>query len=289
MTTLFSHLRKLTKFTKNIKMKKLLLALSVLTILLCSCKNEDIVSNPDYRNTQATQDHLFAEQVFNDIGRVIEEAFLSSGVNKSCASYQLINIDPNNTDTLVINFGVTNCLHDGKLRRGKLITTYTGKYRDSLSVMETTFDNYYVNNNLVQGERIATNQGRNIISKNMWFTIQINNAKISTNNGTINWNSTRIREWVSGDATYYDISDDKYKITGSANGIGVNNNSFNVEITDTLNIDLGCLPFCVIKSGEIEVIPNGYSNRIINYGDSLCDCNFNVTINEITYPIVVGN
>ena len=62
-----------------------------------------------------------------------------------------------------------------------------------------------------------------------------------------------------------------------------------MNITEALNVDLSCLPSCVITSGTAKVSPNGYVDRIINYGDSICDCNFDVTINGITYPIVVGN
>ena len=168
-----------------------------------------------------------------------------------------------------------------------MVITYTGKYRDSLAVITTTFDNYYVNNNLVQGERIVTNQGRNM-DGNMWFTIAVNNASIVTNNGIINWSSNRTKEWVSGITTYGNITDDRYKIIGSANGIGLNDNRFSMEITDTLNIDLGCLPSCVIKSGTAKISPNGYADRIINYGDSLCDCDFDITINGTNYPIVLN-
>jgi len=268
-------------------MKKTFLALCALAVLLYACKDGDVITNADLVSTQATQDHLIAEQTFSDIGRIIEEGFLEIGVNKSCASYNLINYNTLDTDTLIINFGETNCLHNGKLRKGKVVTTYTGRYHDPLSVMTTTFDNYYVNNNLIQGERVVTNQGRNM-DNNMWFTIAVNDASIVTNNGTINWSSNRTREWVSGIATYGNITDDKYKVTGSANGLGVNNNSFSMEITDTLNIDLGCLPSCVIKSGTAKISPNGYADRIINYGYSLCDCNFDITINGTNYPIVVN-
>jgi len=280
-------LRKLTKFAKNIKMKQTLLTLGILTILLYACKDEDVINSPDHVSTQATQDHLFAEQTFNDVGRIVEEGFFFNGINKSYPSYQLMNADTANADTLIINFGTTNWLHNAKLRKGKIIITYTGKYRDSLTVMTTTFDNYYVNNHLVRGERIVANQGRNS-SGNMRFTIEVNNASINTPNGTINWNSNQTREWVSGSATYNEIEDDQYKITGSANGTGVNNNSFTMEITDALNVNLGCLPSCVITSGKAKITPNGYTDRIINYGDSLCDCNFDVTINGNTYPIVVN-
>ena len=268
-------------------MKKIFLALCCIAALLYACKNEDVINNPDLTSTQATQDHLFAEQTYSDIGRIVKEGFLESGINKSCASYDLINNNTLDIDTLIIDFGTINCLQNGKLRKGKIVITYSGRYHDSLAIITTTFDNYYVNNNLVQGERVITNQGRNM-DGNMWFTIAVNNASIVTNNGIINWSSIIKREWVSGITTYGDISDDRYKITGSANGIGVNNNSFSMEITDTLNIDLGCLPACVIKSGTAKISPNGYADRIINYGDSLCDCNFDVTINGTNYPIVVN-
>ena len=121
-------------------MKKILLAFSVITVLLYSCKDENVINSADPTSTQATQDHLFAEQTFNDVGRIVEEGFLSSGINKSCASYQLMNVDTTNADTLIINFGTTNCLHNAKLRKGKLIITSTGKYRDSLAVMTTAFN-----------------------------------------------------------------------------------------------------------------------------------------------------
>ena len=269
-------------------MKKTFLALCSIAVLLYACKDEDVISNNDLTSTQATQDHLFAEQTFSDIGRIVEEGFLASGVNKSYPKYRIKNQDTSNPDTLIINYGPNNHPYlNSILRRGEIIATYTGKYRDSLAEITTTFDNYYVNNNLIQGERVVTNQGRN--SKgNMWFTIAVNNGSIVTNNGIINWSSSRTREWVRGIATYGNITDDKYKVTGSANGIGVNNNSFSIEITDTLNIDLGCLPSCVVKSGTAKISPNGYGDRIINYGGIFCDCNFDITINGTNYPIVVN-
>ena len=270
-------------------MKKTFLTLSILTVLLYACKEEDVINTPELTSTQACQDHLTAESIFNDVGRIVEEGFTDNGQNKSCPNYNLMNANSSDIDTLTINFGDGECPPIyGKIRTGKIIITYTGKYRDSLSVITTTFDNYYVNYNLVQGERIATNKGRNS-NGNMWFTIDINNASITTSNGTINWESNKVREWANGENTYFDISDDRYKITGTASGNGVNGNTFTMTISDTLNIDLGCLPYCVIKSGTAEISPNGYSDRIINYGDSLCDCNVNVIINRNTYPIVIGN
>ena len=130
-------------------MKKTFLALCSIAVLLYACKDEDVINNPDLESTQATQDHLFAEQTFSDVGRIVKEGFLASGVNKSYPKYTLKNQDNSNPDTLIINYGPNNRPYlNSILRRGKIIVTYTEKYHDSLAVITTTFDNYYVNNNL---------------------------------------------------------------------------------------------------------------------------------------------
>ena len=268
-------------------MKKTILALSILSIILYACKDEDVINQNDLTSTQCTQDHLTSEKIFNDVGRMVEAGFDANPDHKLGPTYTIMNSDTSNSDTLIINFGTLIVSNNTTKRSGKIISIYTGRYRDSLSVITTTFDDYHVNGNLVQGERIVTNQGKNN-KGNMWFTIEVNNASINTtSNGTINWESTIVKEWISGQNTYFNISDDRYMITGNASGNSLNGNNFTMQITDSLEVDLGCLPTCVIKSGEAKVSPDGYPNRIINYGDSICDCNFDVTINGISYPIVI--
>ena len=266
-------------------MKKTILAISILSIILYACKDEDVKNQNELTSTQCTQDHLTCEKIFNDVGRIVEAGFDANPYHKSGPTYTIMNSDTSNSDTLIVNFDASNADDNTNIRSGKIISVYTARYRDSLSVITTTFDDYHVNYILVQGERIVTNQGRNN-KGNMWFTIKVNNASID--NGIINWESSRVREWGSGQNTYFDTSDDRYMITGNASGNSANGNSFTVEITDSLEVDLGCLPTCVIKSGKAKISPNGYSDRIINYGDSICDCNFDVSISGTTYPILVN-
>ena len=61
-----------------------------------------------------------------------------------------------------------------------------------------------------------------------------------------------------------------------------------MNITEDLYVDLSCLSknTCMITSGQTELIPEGYSTRIINYGDSTCDCNYSVILNGNEYFIV---
>jgi len=276
-------------------MKKTLIALSILTALLYACKDEDIINTPEQTSTQASQDHLFAENIFNDINRVVEDGFNDNGLSKSsCANYKSMASDSSDADTLIIDFGEVDCLDEyGKLRRGKIVVIYTAPYQDSLSVITTTFDHYYVNeSNWVQGNRTITNLGRNV-DGDMVFDIAVD-ANITTEIGRIDWVSHRTRFWTDGRNTTQNLFDDIYKVVGTASGNGLNNKDFTVEITDSLEVNLGCLKptvtynkRCAIVSGKVEITPDGYSTREIDYGMGGCNCDFSVTINGEIYYVVV--
>ena len=276
-------------------MKKTILILSILTILLYACKDEDVINTPEQTSTQASQDHLFVENIFNDINRVVEDGFNDNGLSKSsCANYKSIASDSSDADTLIIDFGEVDCLDKyGKLRRGKIIIIYTAPYQDSLSQISTTFDHYYVNStNWVQGSRTVTNLGRNV-NGDMVFEIVVN-ANITTEIGRIDWISNRTRFWTDGINTTQYPFDDIYTVVGSASGNGLNNRDFTVNITDSLEVNLGCLlptitynKRCVIVSGKVKVTPEGYTEREIDYGMGGCNCDFSVTIDGETYLIVV--
>ena len=94
-----------------------------------------------------------------------------------------------------------------------------------------------------------------------------------------------VKKW-----SFYDI----YKVFGTASGNGLNNRDFTVEIKDTLEVNLGCLKptvtynkRCAIVSGKVEITPDGYSAREINYGMGGCNCDFSVTIDGKSYFVVV--
>ena len=276
-------------------MKNTILTLSILTILLYACKDENIINTPEQTSTQASQDHLFAENTFNDINRVVEDGFNDNGLSKSsCANYKSMASDSSDADTLIIDFGEVDCLDEyGKLRRGKIIVIYTAPYQDSLAQISTTFDHYYVNStNWVQGSRTVTNLGRNV-DGDMVFDIAVD-ANITTEIGRIDWISNRTRFWTDGRNTTQYPFDDIYKVMGSASGNGLNNRDFTVNITDSLEVNLGCLlptitynKRCAIVSGKVKVTPDGYAARTIDYGMGGCNCDFSVTINGKTYLVVV--
>jgi hypothetical protein len=45
---------------------------------------------------------------------------------------------------------------------------------------------------------------------------------------------------------------------------------------------------CIVTGGASKLIPDGYEERIINYGDNTCDCDVNAIIGEDVHPIIIN-
>ena len=98
-------------------MKKIIVYLSSISLsifIISSCQEDSIIET----GTVNSQDYLFAENLFNDVGRIVEDAFIDNGTSKSCLNYTLINADSSDLDTIIIDFGdgdPIDCLKYGKL------------------------------------------------------------------------------------------------------------------------------------------------------------------------------
>ena len=54
-------------------------------------------------------------------------------------------------------------------------------------------------------------------------------------------------------------------------------------------IEYNCLYGCLVTSGEVKLTPDGYEDRIIDYGNEGCDCNVVIITNSETYPKIILN
>jgi len=275
-------------------MKKLNLIIALFVItgivsLTSSCKKDD---NQVIDDTSAAADDAFAEGIYTDATSIADEAYDSgAGGLKSGdeASQFLSNCATVTLDTtvmpreLTIDFGDTNCLcRDGRFRRGKIIVTFTGRYRMPGTVITYGFDDYYVNDNHVDGTKVITNMGLNE-DNNMYYSIEILGViNLANDGGTISWNSSREREWVEGIFTVFNRWDDVYHITGSASGIRPNGNTWEREIINPLRVQVSCR---WIVSGTVEIQPEGLPLRILDYGTGECDNIATVLVNGVTYTI----
>ncbi|MBN8703611.1 MAG: hypothetical protein J0M08_11130 [Bacteroidetes bacterium] len=280
--------------TRNL-FKVALSTLVVGSLFLTSCRKEKDEDN----DTSDASDNALAEQTFNDMHNMANEAASSNTMSSykndptnfsllsGCVTITRDTAVSSNTDTITIDFGSSNCLClDGRNRRGQIIITYTGKYRDSATVITITPNSYFVNDNQVIGTKVITNKGRNAAG-NLNYDIVVNGSIIlssANGGGTITWQSNRNREWTAGSSTYTWI-DDQYSITGSASGTKANGNSFTSQITSPLirNMAPGCKKHFV--QGTIDITPANKLTRTIDFGSGACDNDATVTINNNTYNI----
>ncbi|MBK8145321.1 MAG: hypothetical protein IPK62_10190 [Bacteroidetes bacterium] len=265
-------------------------ALLANVFFMVSCNRIKTKDNNNDNDTEMSKDNSMAEFSYNDAMNIADEASnVNSGDNlgnyKTASNCATVTKDTTtNPRTITVDFGASNCLcNDGRYRRGKVLVTYTGKYRDAGSVHTIGFDNYFVNDNQILGSKTVTNMGLNA-SNQSYFNIVVNGKIIKANTtDSIMWSSNRTRTWIQGEATQT-WTDDIYEITG--NGSGQNKNgSFTMSIIQPLVRDLSCKWF---KSGKVELQPAGKLLRTIDYGNGNCDNTATVLINGNTYSIVLN-
>lgn len=265
----------------------------LLTFTFMACKKDSATDNGD-NNLESAENNSMAESHYNDVTTLVDVAAYN-GANMSFRTTQeqsplsgcvSVTVDTVSVPrAITIDFGTSNCLCiDGRDRRGKILATYSGKYKDSGTVISITFDNYFVNENQIKGTKTVTNKGKNVAG-HLVYEVAVNGHLVKANNkGTITWISTRQREWIAGFATPLNILDDVYGITGTANGTNASGKAYAITITQALVRKMNCRWF---ESGILTLVPEGASAVTLDYGNSGCDANAVVTIANKNYDILL--
>jgi len=266
-----------------------LIAFLGFAVMMTSCKKNNDLQLED---KNLSQDDAYAESTFENVSDMADEAYdmktgnqLKSTEGKriflsDCATVTLdTTVFPR---VLTIDFGEENCLcNDGKYRRGKIIITFTGRYREPGTVITHGFENFYVNDKSIDGTKVVTNMGEND-NGNLYFTIEVVGViQRPGDSGTFSWNASRVREWIQGSDTK-NRWDDIYLVTGTAEGTRPNGLTWEREIMTPLRIELACR---FIVSGTVEIRPQDRPVRLLDYGNGDCDNVATVTINGETYTI----
>lgn len=265
-----------------------MVAFLAVAFLFTACKRNK--NNSDDNDTSYAKDNASSELIYNEVLNIADDASTTPHggslsnykIRSACAT---VTHDTLSTPkTITIDFGPTNCLcGDGKYRRGKILVSYTGAYKDSGHVHTITFDQYHVNNNHVMGSKTVTNMGHNA-SNQMYFTIAVNGLIIKANtNDSVIWNANRVRTFIAGETTQTK-TDDVYAISGNGSGQRANGTQYTMTITQPLVRALSCQ---WIQEGEVEIQPVGGLLRVLNYGAGTCDDQATITINGTTYTITL--
>jgi len=267
------------------------------TVLITACSFMftacNKVKNTDGEDSGYGTDHALLEKTFSDVQSIADEAGNSGGLS----NYRIVGGSTvlsgcvtvtNDTGSvphiLTVDFGSSNCLcNDGIYRRGRIILSYTGRYKETGHMHSISFDNYYVNDNGVSGSKTVTNTGTNALGNPVYDISVVGAISLANGAGTISWNSTRTRTWIGG-ATTTSWKDDVYEISGSGTVTRANGKTFDMTITTPLHIALDCR---WIESGVVEIRPAGGAVRSLDYGNGACDAQANYTVNGKTYSITL--
>jgi hypothetical protein len=276
-----------------LKQKWAIVALSlVVSIVFISCDqdNNDTKIDDETTTTSVVKDDTYASETFQDASDLLDET--SVNLKTATTSYCLLSDCAIVTEDLVsnprvitIDFGTTGCTGaDGKSRKGKIIATYGGDYWDDGAVKTITFENYYVDDNKVEGTKIVTAGARNE-ADNRFYTESVSGSiELAENGGTILWEATHSREVVEGSSTPL-IYDDVYQLTGNSSGTTADGEEYSSSITSALvrKVEPGCRHNYV--QGIIEITPIGKTTRVVDYGDGTCDRKATVTVDDNVYEV----
>lgn len=231
--------------------------------------------------TNISDQAITGNLVYYKHGEVIIQHPGDKPVQAKTACNVIITIDTlGSVKTVTVDYGTSNCdCNDGKTRRGKIVTTFTGPYHAQGTIITHTPVNYFVNDIKIEGTKTVENMGANSLGQ-PYFNVQIDGLATFTSGETLTYSSSRVRTWTAGYATLLNRFDDEYDISGLADGVFSTGNSYTAFTSNPIHLKVGC-GFPV--SGTLEITPSNLPVRVVDYGNGTCDATFTVTVNGHTY------
>jgi len=180
------------------------------------------------------------------------------------------------------DYGTENCeCFAGNMKRGKINVSISDWWKNEGSLKEITFEDFYMNDNKMEGVKTTLNTGLNE-NGNLIFTKNVTDAKLTYADGTsMTWACEKNSEQIEGGATIL-FADDVWSVTGGGAGVNLDKNSYTMAITTALVYNNGCF---YPVSGIIEISTEGEEVKVINYGDGECDNVITVTVGDVTETI----
>ncbi|WP_157473879.1 hypothetical protein [Flavihumibacter petaseus] len=200
-------------------------------------------------------------------------------------SWEFLNQNDSFPVVVTIDFG-TGCEGwDGRVRKGKVITTYEAPLWQAGAVAETTFDGYFVNDIGVAGTHRIENLST---ATQLAFRTKVISGKLTRPNGNyVTWDRTRVITQAEGWGTPWNPADDIYHIVG--NGSGAVHRGDKVNEWTTTNIEPLEKRFSCrwISKGKQAIQRNQGPQGILDFGNGDCDDKATITVNGVSVEITL--
>ncbi len=269
------------------KLSALILFVTAGLFLFNSC-NKDEVETPEVIAKTTVTDYL---SMINSFTLSTEEELSTGdddGLKSATISSCLTVIVHENEDgefwprNWTFDYGTDNCESLlGNQKRGMIHVSLSDWWKNEGSFREITFEDFYMNDNKMEGVKTILNTGIND-NGNLSFTKKITDAKLTyPDESTITWACEKYSEQVEGAGTIL-FADDVWSVTGTGSGINLDNKSYTMAITTALIYKSGCF---YPVSGVVEIATEGEDTQVIDYGDGECDNIATVTVGGETTTV----
>ncbi len=277
---------------KIIPLSFILVISSIIT--LNSCKKKTEVDN----ETQSVVDNALCEQQFMAIQPVVnDKGITENGLKRTaatCETWTILGaiggtVAPNvSLDTIInasgffqngpvtfqIDYGIIGCIgSDGVYRKGKINITTAKKWKQYGNTITVDLVGYKANTVSYSGQVKITRVD------SVTLTTDVINGYCTSGTWNIEYAATKTMKQIAGFSTKGDASDDIYSITGSSSGKNREGRTFTTTITNPLIKKTNCK---WLSSGTLELTPNGFAARTVDFGSGTCDDDATFTVNGQT-------
>ncbi len=266
--------------------KRIILIVLATGLFFFNSCNKDETLVPEVQNEVFKTTALDYIQLSNAFTLSTEEEITTGDENslKSAETYDCLTVTVHENEdgafwprSWTLDYGTENCeCYLGNTKRGKIHVTLTDWWRNEGSYREISFEDYYFNDNKMEGVKTILNTGLNE-NGNLTFSKKVNEAKMSYADGSeMSWNCDKTSELIEGGDSFV-FADDVWSVTGSGSGVNIDGNNYTMTITSALIYQNGCF-FPV--SGIVEIAAEGEELKVIDYGNGECDNLATVTVGD---------
>jgi hypothetical protein len=276
------------------RLSNLLMMLAILSLGIVACNKEDETLLTDDPNAETAV--LNEEEFDADFDDALDVAFSAMDIELGTTGGRLT-ADERMTcavrtkveNTITIDFGEGCEGPAGRMRKGKIIITYTGRYFEPGSVITLTFEDFYLNGKKLEGTRTVTNLSETIEDYPK-HNIKLVGGKITWPDGTTMTRETdRTRTWKRA----ANPINDEVEIFGTASGTNRRGISYSATVAETTPIVLkrSCWASGVFMpvSGIKVMTRTGRLTITTDFGDGTCDKIVTITIGERVKEVDLQN
>ena len=272
---------------KNLRKLSVLFLVVAGLVMFNSCEKEEIASNDVVAITKSA-DYINIINAFSL--STVDELTSSEDDLKSASIVDCLTVTIHENEdgefwprNWTLDYGTENCeCFTGNMKRGVINVSISDWWKNEGSLKEITFEDFYMNDNKMEGVKTTLNTGLND-NGNLTFTKNVNNATLTYDEGnSMTWTCEKYSEQIEGGETIL-FADDVWSVTGGGFGVNLDGKEYTMQITEALIYNNGCF---YPVSGIVKITTVGEDEaKIINYGEGECDSIITVTENGTTETV----